>query len=467
MREKPDDPVGRVGGPGPEPHTFTFISPDPEQVLKIGVFVTYRTVAEGVERAVLARVVERQPVRLYPDSFLADPDVSPDAMAEMVGYSGTRAERFEVTGEVIGYFDPGLRDFVNPRIAPHSGNPVYLAGSALLGDLLSKCRAGETGSAEVGWLLSREPGSVPVCLDLAAIVSRHLAIIGSTGAGTSYLASVLIEEMMKPNNRAALVVVDPRGEYDALAEMGAHPALAAEGYRPDVRIYKPGEVDVEQVELRELVRPGTCAVLQLNEVNPREQQEMVAVLLRRLYDARCTTYKQEATATEKPDFYLPYPLFTLIEEAHHFAPSDADVASTSILGQILAEGWRIGVGIGLISQRPGKLDRDLLSQCHTQCLLRIVNPVDQARVAESVESVGRDLLRELPALTKGQAIIAGAAVNIPVLCRVRPRHIPHRVEDSSAPQTWLDYFAEIEQERRERETAPLSRRQGGRKRWKQ
>lgn len=70
------------------------------------------------------------------------------------------------------------------------------------------------------------------------------------------------------------------------------------------------------------------------------------------------------------------------------------------------------------SQRSGKLDSDALSQRMTQFILRIVNPVGQNRVAESVESMGRDLLRKLSALSKGQAISAGAAVNTSVLCRV-------------------------------------------------
>ena len=84
---------------------------------------------------------------------------------------------------------------------------------------------------------------------------------------------------------------------------------------------------------------------------------------------------------------------------------------SQVLKTILSEGRKFGVAVGLISQRPGKLDADVLSQCMTQFILRIVNPVDQARVAESVESVGRDLLKELPALSKGQAIVAGTAVN--------------------------------------------------------
>jgi len=97
------------------------------------------------------------------------------------------------------------------------------------------------------------------------------------------------------------------------------------------------------------------------------------------------------------EFYLPYPVFVLLEEAHHFAPGGTDVVSTAILKQVLAEGRKFGIGVGLISQRPGKLNADVLSQCQTQCIMRIVNEIDQKSVAAAIEGVGRDLLNNLPA----------------------------------------------------------------------
>jgi DNA helicase HerA-like ATPase len=97
--------------------------------------------------------------------------------------------------------------------------------------------------------------------------------------------------------------------------------------------------------------------------------------------------------------------------------------------------------VGLVSQRPGKLDGDALSQCNTQCLLRIINPLDQNKVRESVEAVGQEIINELPALTKGQAIIAGAGVNTPLLCQVRTRYTPHGAPDIAAPQVWHRYLA--------------------------
>jgi hypothetical protein len=213
--------------------------------------------------------------------------------------------------------------------------------------------------------------------------------------------------------------------------------------------------------LEELFRPGQCSVLQLNEIDQREQQVVVATLLRRLNQARMETEK--GLALEGEENYLPYPAFVLIEEAHNYAPANADVVTTQILKTILSEGRKFGVSVGLISQRPGKLDSDVLSQCMTQCIMRIVNPIDQARVAESVETVGRDLLQELPALSKGQVIVAGSAVNTPLLCRVRQRITPHGAEDPNAPARWQAYFSETASARRQRDQAlPLEEKRSSR-----
>ena len=183
----------------------------------------------------------------------------------------------------------------------------------------------------------------------------------------------------------------------------------------------------------------------------------MATLLRRLNKARMETERGKVHAGE---FYLPYPVFVLIEEAHHFAPSGTEVVSTAILKQVLAEGRKFGIGVGLISQRPGKLDADVLSQCQTQCIMRIVNEIDQKSVAAAIEGVGRDLLDNLPALSKGQVIVAGAAVNTPVICRVRSRVTRHGGESKDAPDIWHKYFGPEAQESRRRSEAPLNGNQG-------
>jgi DNA helicase HerA-like ATPase len=94
----------------------------------------------------------------------------------------------------------------------------------------------------------------------------------------------------------------------------------------------------------------------------------------------------------------------------------------------------------------------------TQCIMRIINPIDQNRIAESVESVGRDLLRELPSLSKGQVVISGASVNTPVMLRVRSRITTHGGQDANAPERWMQWFADGQDQVQERDAAPLAAR---------
>ena len=92
----------------------------------------------------------------------------------------------------------------------------------------------------------------------------------------------------------------------------------------------------------------------------------------------------------------------------------------------------------------------------TQIIMRIVNPVDQDTVAKSVEGAGRQLLQELPALTKGQAVISGVAVNTPVMCRVRERITRHGGETFDAPSEWAKWHTKDEREHREQDSAVLA-----------
>jgi uncharacterized protein len=541
--------LARVKAPGDRPHSFLMVTPDTEQRLRQGEFVSYTMQIDGTDQIVLARIIERRAIRLYPDSFLADPSLDPNIISATVGYSGSISDLSELTAEIIGYYDDTFRDFINPGIPPRVGTPISLAENDYLSEVLSRAKSGETGAATMGWLSSRAKGNVNIAVDIDAIASTHLAIIASTGAGKSYAASVLVEEMLHSRNRAAVLVIDPHGEYDTLAQIANHPHFANNGYRPQVSIKKPGQVKIrvgtlpigdfryllpnlsdrmayvlgiayrnvqnhsrrqyqdetrwsindleaaledisnddesdygasagaliwrlnstiqvgddrvfdnnQQTPLTDLLKPGNCTVMQLNQVDQREQQVIVASLMRRIYQARLKTERGEAD--EGDDYYLPYPIFLMIEEAHNYAPANANAVSTGVLKQVLSEGRKFGVGVGLVSQRPGKLDSDVLSQCNTQFLLRIVNPVDQARVAESVESIGRDLLKELPALNIGQAIISGVAVNTPVICQIRERFTPHGGEGTRASEAWQQYFgAEQIQDRERKRALPRTRK---------
>jgi hypothetical protein len=102
----------------------------------------------------------------------------------------------------------------------------------------------------------------------------------------------------------------------------------------------------------------------------------------------------------------------------------------------LSEGRKFGIGVGIISQRPSKIDDDVLSQCKSQVIMEIQNPNDQDAVKRGVEDVGEDLLSELPGLTPGQAVIAGDTVNTPFMADIRERVTDHDAESLEATEKW-------------------------------
>ena len=548
--------TGTVKGPGELPQEYLFITADHGRA-RIGEFVYYVARDGERERHILGNIASRRLVRNLPDAFLSDPQTPPSVVSALIGLNAEGCELYEITVETIGYFSDKLNDFVNPRIPPNPGDPVFLASSETLAGVLSPRRQAEVGAAHIGSLLTRSAGEVPIVLSIKDVVSTHLAILASTGAGKSYTAGVLVEELMMPYNRASVLIVDPHGEYDTLRSIEGDARFQSDGgYQPEVKIFthdrikvrvsslteadiryllpegtsdkmlhylsqayrsltagergerglwgyhdlrdevtkqKYGEEDGrggssgnvgsidallwrldsrfdrpdsifsdhEHIPLAEMFKPGRCTVLQLSDIEQHEQQVVVATLLRRVNKARVLTVREEAEPSS--DQFLPYPVFTLLEEAHRFAPAGQTVVSTNILKQILSEGRKFGVGIGLITQRPGKLDQDVLSQCMTQIIMRIVNPIDQDTVAKSVEGAGRQLLDELPALTKGQAVISGVGVNTPVMCRVRERITRHGGETFDAPAEWAKYHSDEERQRRMQDNAVMVKPGSGKK----
>lgn len=241
-------------------------------------------------------------------------------------------------------------------------------------------------------------------------------------------------------------------KYGDSSDQGNQSSIDGLLWRLDSRFDRQDGIfsDNEHIPLNELYQPGRCTVLQLSDIEQAEQQVIVGTLLRRINKARMMTVRDEVSSSEN---FVDYPVFTLIEEAHRFAPAGASVVSTNVLKQILSEGRKFGVGIGLITQRPGKLDQDVLSQCMTQIIMRIVNPIDQQTIAQTVEGAGRAMLAELPALTKGQAIISGVGINTPVMCRIRKRLTEHGGETFDAPAEWMKWHSKDEKEKRDIEDA--------------
>lgn len=541
--------VGTVKAPGPNGNQYIFITAE-NRYVRLGEFVYYNLPDESqpAPLQVLGKLSGHELIAHLPDRLFADTEIRPEAIAALMGFTYTQPELYEVTVDIIGYFQ-GALGFINPRRIPDPGAKVYLADDAMLQGVLSKKDVDRVGAAHIGHLLLRPRGSVPITLDVKELVSTHMAILAGTGSGKSYTAGVLVEELLLPKNRAAVLIFDPHGEYSTLEEIRGHPDFKGDdGYRPQVKVLTPNDIFIrlssldyydllcllpetsdrqqailekaykilikdptqnnQRWDVHDLIRkveeadtqmdrdgneslgssamalswkldklarsnyfhpfkhlppkalfePGQVTILQMNEINQEEQQVICAAILRQAYHARMNTDKEQVSPDD-PENYLPFPVFILLEESHRFAPAHEPARCKNILRTILSEGRKFGLGVGLITQRPGKLDSDVLSQCMSQFLMRIVNPVDQDSLKHGVEAAGRDLLLELPALTKGQAIIAGACINTPVLCQIRQRLTAHGGNTLDAPALWQQHFQPHRRQAREAAQAPPAPRQ--------
>lgn len=104
------------------------------------------------------------------------------------------------------------------RYPPQPASSAYRPDSSdiarvVLGELQEK----QNRALDVACLANRP--EVNVSVDGHAIVSRHLAILAMTGAGKSWTARRIIEELASKNY--PIVIFDPHGDYTGLADVPA------------------------------------------------------------------------------------------------------------------------------------------------------------------------------------------------------------------------------------------------------
>ena len=162
-----------------------------------------------------------------------------------------------------------------------------------------------------------------------------------------------------------------------------------------------------------LVQPEKVSILNLKGVAPDVQQIVVAMTSRRLFEAR--------KLGKVPPFML------VVEEAHNFCPERG--MSTTVTGDIMrtlaSEGRKFGMGLMVVSQRPAKVDKNVLSQCNTQIILKVTNPNDLKALASSVEGFTADSVEEIQRLPVGVGFVSHPRISIPVLVEIRPRETAH------------------------------------------
>ena len=110
---------------------------------------------------------------------------------------------------VIGYRDKAnrLRGLKSPL---EPGIDVLYAEDKFVKKILGLEKS--KNSAFIGTLEGRD--KLQVFLDLNKLLTKHVSILAKTGSGKSYVAGVLLEELLE--SKIPIVVIDPHGEYSTL-----------------------------------------------------------------------------------------------------------------------------------------------------------------------------------------------------------------------------------------------------------
>jgi hypothetical protein len=160
-----------------------------------------------------------------------------------------------------------------------------------------------------------------------------------------------------------------------------------------------------------LVKEGQGTIINLKGISPDVQEMVVARMAKKLFLARKLNR-------------IP-PMMLVVEEAHNFCPQQGSAMTLGVLRTIASEGRKFGLGLTVVSQRPAKIDKNVLSQCGTQIILKVTNPNDLKAICQSIEGLTHGMEENIQRLPMGSAIISGGSIVTPIIIDVRVRHSKH------------------------------------------
>ncbi|MGC8581444.1 MAG: ATP-binding protein [Thermoplasmata archaeon] len=156
-----------------------------------------------------------------------------------------------------------------------------------------------------------------------------------------------------------------------------------------------------------IIEEGKTTIISLKGLDPRLQEFIVKSIATMTFDAMKNK---------------KYPILAfIVEEAHNFVPQQGMAYSSEILRSIASEGRKFGLGLGIVSQRPAKIDKNILSQCGTQITLQVTNSLDLKAISNSMEGYEEGMENIIQNLTVGKALLSGYAVKFPLVIKVRSK----------------------------------------------
>lgn len=120
----------------------------------------------------------------------------------------------------------------------------------------------------------------------------------------------------------------------------------------------------------------------------------------------------------------------IIDEAHNIlneeyrnTRDDWQDYRLSVFEEIIKEGRKFGYYLTLASQRPADISSTILSQTHNYLIHRLVNDIDLRMLENTMPTLNKSSFQMIPSLGKGEVIITGNAMQVPVFVKIPKEEI--------------------------------------------
>lgn len=250
------------------------------------------------------------------------------------------------------------------------------------------------------------PKAKPLKFTLANIEARELLALTQIKNGKTFLTSLRkaidsVKSVKKDYGLKEIIAM-----LEAEEDSNNNSLIAELEYLNEVNIFAP-----QGTKIDELVQKGKMTIINLRGTPP----DIAELIVNRIATAAFELRKLGK---------IP-PMMLVCEEAHNWCPQQGLSASSKILRTIAAEGRKFGLGLTIISQRAAKIDKNVLSQCNTQMILKVTNPNDLKAITNSLEGIAAGMDDEIQRLPIGVALIVGGNIQNPLFIEVRPRESRH------------------------------------------
>jgi hypothetical protein len=225
-------------------------------------------------------------------------------------------------------------------------------------------------------------------------VTETFAAIGRRGAGKSYLATMMAEQML--DARAQVVAIDPVGIWWGLrvaadGKSKGKSIFVIGGEHGDVPIVPDAGKRIAQL----IIDKGVSAVIDVSSFRIGEHKRFSADFAEEFFHLK-KVHKS--------------PIHLFLEEAQTLIPQRVGPDEARMVGafeRIVRLGRNYGIGCTLITQRPQSVNKEVLSQVECLCVLQVTGLHERKALEGWVQEkdADRKLIGELPSLGRGEGYV--------------------------------------------------------------